>query len=262
MEKFPCIFCIDIGNTHTHYGVWSDGSVNHCGTVKTAKEKTDDCSIVACWEKASQATAYTLPISFCSVVPAATAILKEKIEGKTFVYHLTHATVPSISINYPKPSEVGQDRLANAIAGKHLLSYPCVIIDMGTAVTFDIVDKDGAYAGGIIAPGLAIMTRYLHEQTALLPALNPDELSLSNPSMIGKSTIEAMKLGCAIGFSGMIRSLLEATLDNLSKTTEKPIPVIATGGSAGALLKTYFPNMNFDPDLTLKGLAIALRENT
>ncbi len=251
------IFCVDIGNTHTHYGVWKDGSMTGCGTVKTAKQASDSCMVFERWKEACGIHGI-LPISFCSVVPDATRVFRDAVGDATHVFHLTHMTAAPLKINYPKPAEIGQDRLANAVAGKQLFGSPSVVIDMGTAVTFDIVDKEGAYAGGIIAPGLAVMARYLHEQTALLPELNPDDLALSHQSMIGKSTMEAMKLGCAIGFSGMIRSLLEATLEQLGRDTDRAIPVVATGGSAGALIKIYFPDMLFDPDLTLKGLALAL----
>jgi type III pantothenate kinase len=156
-----------------------------------------------------------------------------------------------LGINYPRPEEIGQDRLANCIGAQVSYGAPAVIIDMGTAVTFDILTEKG-YEGGIIAPGLGIMTRYLHEQTALLPALDPADLMIS--SGIGKSTLDAMRLGCAVGFSGMIDALLKTVLAQLEKWDVRNPSIIATGGTAGVLPKAWEASIRWEPDITLRGL--------
>lgn len=130
-------------------------------------------------------------------------------------------------MNYPKPKEIGQDRLSNAIAAQAFYSLPVIVIDMGTTVTFDIVTEAG-YEGGIIAPGLDLITRYLHEQTALLPALDPTSFEIS--AGIGKSTVDAMRLGCVVGFDGMIHALLERVQNELKKRYNRPAVLLATGG--------------------------------
>jgi len=126
---------------------------------------------------------------------------------------------------------------------------------MGTAVTFDIVSSKG-YEGGIIAPGLAVMTKYLHEQTALLPELSAEDL-LDVEGAIGKSTVHAMKLGVAVGFSGMIDALLKKVTDELRQRGESDPVVLSTGGSVANLTKDWAQKSRFVQNLTLMGLAVA-----
>jgi type III pantothenate kinase len=131
-----------------------------------------------------------------------------------------------------------------------------VVIDLDTAVTFDIITAGGGYEGGIIAPGLAVMRAYLHERTAQLPAL--DE-SLEVTGAIGRSTIEAMRIGTVVGFRGMIQALLAAVLAELAARGGPPPAVFATGGDAARLLDRLRPPPRVVPDLTLRGLAAAWR---
>jgi type III pantothenate kinase len=130
---------------------------------------------------------------------------------------------------------------------------------MGTAVTFDIISSQG-YEGGVIAPGLNLMTRYLHEQTALLPELSADDL-LSVEGSFGKSTIQAMKLGVAVGFSGMIQSILDKVTDGLLERGESSPAVLSTGGSIANLTKDWAQKSHFVGDLTLIGLAEAAQRS-
>ena len=126
---------------------------------------------------------------------------------------------------------------------------------MGTAVTFDIVSSQG-YEGGIIAPGLKVMTRYLHEQTALLPELSPEEL-VDVKGAIGKSTVHAMQLGVAVGFSGMIHALRARVVAELQQR-EGCLPVVlSTGGSIANLTRDWAEKSEFVENLTLMGLAVA-----
>jgi type III pantothenate kinase len=166
------------------------------------------------------------------------------------VWHLRHDACPGLGIHYPRPAEIGPDRLANCIGAQVLHGAPAVVIDMGTAVTFDILTSAG-YEGGIIAPGLGVMTRYLHEQTALLPALDPDDLLVSTG--IGKSTLDAMRLGCAVGCAGMSDALLTSVLQQPVWGTAAPA-ILATGGTAGALPKSWATRIQWKPELTLLGL--------
>jgi type III pantothenate kinase len=129
---------------------------------------------------------------------------------------------------------------------------------MGTAVTFDIVTSEHGYEGGIIAPGVEVMRRYLHEQTALLPEL--DE-SIDAPRAIGQSTVEAMRIGTVIGFGGMIQALLDAVLGELAARGEKSPHILTTGGSAPLLQKTLHTPFRIVPDITLRGLAAAWELN-
>ena len=126
---------------------------------------------------------------------------------------------------------------------------------MGTAVTFDIVSSQG-YEGGIIAPGLAVMRKYLHEQTALLPELTEEDL-LAAKGAIGKSTVHAMQLGVAVGFSGMIDALLKRVREELQSKGEPEPVVLSTGGSIANLTQDWSEKSEFVENLTLLGLAVA-----
>src|SRR4029079_17632037 len=109
-----------------------------------------------------------------------------------------------VGIDYPRPNTIGADRLANAVAARHHFGAPVVVVDFGTAVTFDVVHRSGKYVGGIIAPGLAAMTDYLHEKTALLPRIKIREVK----GIIGKSTREATLIGTVHGYRGLIHGLV------------------------------------------------------
>lgn len=250
------LLCLDIGNTHTHYGLLENTAVLADGQVRTAAIDDPAEGVPAVLATLRAAGGFD-GVGFCSVVPAATARLRPLLDATAVpVWHLRHDTAPGLGIAYPKPAEIGQDRLANCLGAQARFGAPAVVIDMGTAVTFDILTTRG-YEGGIIAPGIGVMTRYLHEQTALLPALDPADLMVS--SGIGKSTVEAMKLGCAVGFSGMIEALLRTVLAELEKTGVKNPTLIATGGVAGLLPKAWTPLIRWEPHITLHGLEEAFR---
>src|SRR5206468_11238115 len=109
-----------------------------------------------------------------------------------------------VGIDYPNPKTIGADRLANAAAVAALYGCPAIVVDFGTAVTFDIVSARRNYVGGVIAPGLESMTNFLYQRTALLP-----KLSLKEPrSTVGRSTIEAMRSGAVFGYRGLVREIL------------------------------------------------------
>jgi type III pantothenate kinase len=162
--------------------------------------------------------------------------------------------VRGVGIDYPKPATIGPDRLANAVAVRHRFGAPSVVVDFGTAVTFDVVDGAGNYVGGIIAPGLAAMTDYLHEKTALLPRIKIREIK----GAIGKSTEEAMLVGAVSGYRGLVRELLRELKRELKA---RRLPVVATGGYA-QLLASKLPEITaVDPLLTLEGLRLIWQAN-
>ncbi|MBR90375.1 MAG: type III pantothenate kinase [Verrucomicrobiales bacterium] len=188
----------------------------------------------------------------CSVVPKA-ARAAEAWLNKADIPHMqfNHKTC-GIGIDYPKPSTIGPDRLANARAALEEFGAPVVIVDFGTAVTFDIVNRHGHYAGGIIAPGLAAMTDYLHEKTALLP-----RITLRAPrSAIGRNSEEAMRIGAVHGYQGLVEALIRRVQKELRT---KKLPVIATGGHAKLIAEKIEAVTAIRPKLTLEGLRLATR---
>ena len=155
-----------------------------------------------------------------------------------------------IGIDYPKPQTIGPDRLANAMAARRRFGAPVVVVDFGTAVTFDIVDRRGNYIGGIIAPGLEVMTDYLHEKTALLPRIKIRDVQ----ALVGKNTEQAMLIGAVHGYRGLIRELVAQIKRALHC---RDLPVVATGGYA-RLIAAKLPEITaVAPLLTLEGLRLA-----
>lgn len=183
----------------------------------------------------------------CSVVPKTTEILRTIFDVR--FTELTHLTRLGIGIRYPKPESIGPDRLANAVALAHLHGAPGIVIDFGTAVTFDILSADRHYIGGVIAPGLRLMTDYLHERTALLPRVDLQEPA----SAIGRSTEQAILAGAAIGYRGMIHGILGALKRELPGGDAH---VVATGGDAEWIVAGMEDRIAVDPDLTLHGLRL------
>jgi len=244
----PMLLLLDIGNTHTHVGLASAKRLWPLGDIPTAGWSSGSASrrlrrLVRC--------VFVTAAALCSVVPQATLWVREAVEGgwdlRAFV--LTPRTVRGVGINYPKPETIGPDRLANAVAARHLFGAPGVVLDFGTAGTFDVVDRRGDYIGGIIAPGLAAMTSYLHEKTALLPRIRIREVRRS----IGRSTEEAMLVGAVHGYRGLVRELIGELKRDLRA---RRLPVVATGGYA-ALIASGLPEISaVRPQLTLEGLRL------
>jgi type III pantothenate kinase len=190
-----------------------------------------------------------------SVVPAKNAAISTAARKRSKVLWLNWKLNLGIGIDYPKPQSIGADRLANAAAVAELYGCPAVVVDFGTAVTFDIVSERRAYIGGVIAPGLESMTNFLYQRTALLP-----RLSLKEPRRsVGKSTIEAMLAGAVFGYRGLVREILARI--KAEQFPRKKVYVVATGGYA-RLLAGGLPEIGVvRPLLTLEGLRIVANLN-
>ena len=255
------LLLFDIGNTNTHVGL-----ADHRRVIKHA-----DVPARAWLDGTAGAAVRRFAAGrmiegavLCSVVPRTTPFVRRfvaqlfrerrprdgtKAGARDTLLELTPKTLRGIGIDYPKPKSIGADRLANSVAARRRFGAPVVIVDFGTAVTFDVVNRAGNYAGGIIAPGLAAMTDYLHEKTALLPRIKIAEVKAS----IGKSTEQAMLIGAVHGYRGLVRELI-GELKRELKT--KHLPVVATGGYAG-LIASVLPEISaVEPDLTLEGLRL------
>ncbi|MFN0069408.1 MAG: type III pantothenate kinase [Limisphaerales bacterium] len=240
---------LDIGNTHTHAALARGSRMGRPMDVPTRGWRNADAprALLAWLASRRPDTA-----AFCSVVPAADAPLRRWLrrEFNLAPLELTAATARGIMVDYPRPETIGADRLANAIAARHLFGAPVLVVDFGTAVTFDIVDRRGAYVGGVIAPGLSAMTDYLHEKTALLPRIRIREVR----SAIGRSTEEAMLVGAVHGYRGLVRGLIGRIRGELGAAR---LPVIATGGCAKLIARGVPEIRAVCPALTLEGLRLA-----
>jgi type III pantothenate kinase len=241
------LLLLDIGNTHTHVGLASNARVLRQRNIPTRG-----------WFDASMEARITAfarldrvqGVGFCSVVPRATERCLAWLWSKKFPFiELTSETLRCVGIDYPNPRTIGPDRLANAAAVCVIYGGPSVVVDFGTAVTFDVVDKRRNYIGGIIAPGLSAMTDYLHEKTALLPKIKVREPR----AIVGKNTREAMLVGAVHGYRGLVRALIAELKRELKS---RRLPVIATGGCARLIAKGLPEITKVEPNLTLEGIRL------
>jgi type III pantothenate kinase len=252
------LLCIDIGNTHIHFGLVQPGGLSiaqgqgELPTKDVAKLGAAIAAITAIRPTTSAPTA----IALCSVVPAATPLALNALAPLGLsVWQINHRSQLGAPIHYPRPVEIGQDRLANTAGAVALGPPPVIVIDLGTAVTFDIITKRGGYEGGIITPGPALMTRYLHEHTAQLPLV--EDVITPVTSAIGKSTVEAMRIGAVLGFVGSIQACLDRVLEELTAAGEPNARILTSGGASAVVAgRLRQPTEDF-PDLTLRGLAAA-----
>jgi type III pantothenate kinase len=182
----------------------------------------------------------------CSVVPEKAAALKEFFEPRYPVHFLGHESPLGMGIDYPLPGQIGADRLANAAGVLTRHGAPAIIIDFGTAVTFDVISAEPAYCGGVIAPGLGAMSAYLPGKTALLPVIELEEPA----SAIGKSTEHAMQAGAVFGYRGLVKEIIFRIRLELAGTPK----IIATGGDAALIARGVSEIDVVDPDITLDGL--------
>ncbi len=240
------ILLLDIGNTNTHLGL-----ANGRRVMKHTNMPTSLWFGGAAGKRVKKfvGRASLEGAAVCSVVPRATPHVRKTVRRlwNLDAFELTQKTLCGVGIDYPKPGTIGEDRLANAVAARQRFGAPVVVVDFGTAVTFDVVNRAGNYAGGIIAPGLAAMTDYLHEKTALLPRVKIREVKTA----VGRSTEQAMLIGAVHGYRGLVRELI-AELKRELKV--KHLPVVATGGYA-RLITARLPEISaVEPALTLTGL--------
>ncbi|MBI4327546.1 MAG: type III pantothenate kinase [Chloroflexi bacterium] len=242
------ILLLDIGNTRTHLGLANGRRVIKQADIPTAAWFNGAAPRLL---KKFAGRACLAGAALCSVVPRATPLARRLVgrQWRLEVLELDFKTVCGVGINYPQPETIGPDRLANAVAARHHFGAPVVVVDFGTAVTFDVVDRHGDYVGGIIAPGLAAMTDYLHEKTALLPRIKIRDVE----AVIGKNTVQAMLVGAVHGYRGLIGGLL---IELKRELKSRRLRVVATGGYA-KLIAAKLPEISaVDPLLTLEGLRL------
>src|SRR5467141_1060653 len=238
---------IDISNSYAKFAFASTKRVSTPARVATRKLSSGVISRFLGDRKVRR-------IVVSSVVPAKNSAIA-KAAKKTEVIWLDWKVKLGVEIDYPKPQSIGADRLANAAAVTALYGFPAIVVDFGTAVTFDIVSGRRAYIGGVIAPGLEAMTNFLYRRTALLP-----KLSLKEPRRaIGKSTIQAMLSGAVFGYRGLVREILRQV--RAEQFSHKKVHVVATGGYA-RLIARRLPEIDVvHPNLTLEGLRIVANLN-
>ena len=245
------LLAIDIGNSHTVIGLFANGKLSQSWRIQTDRKATADEVAAALFSlfalHSCQVNSIT-DIIIASVVPQ----LKTIWLGFAQKFNLTpqfvdNTTDTGIKILLDTPSEVGADRLVNAVAGIKKHKGALIIIDFGTAITFDCVSAQGEYLGGAITPGLSIALEALGKQTAKLPRV---DINVAPPPPIGTSTVSAIQSGILYGYGGLVDGLVNRLKSSF--TTEPQ--VLATGGMA-QLIAPYSDTIeHIEPILTLEGL--------
>jgi type III pantothenate kinase len=253
------LLVLDVGNTKTAIGVYFEGKWIADWRITTHLDYLSDEYYVllkSLLEDAGLSFQKLSGAALASVVPPLTATFEElivRVLGKRPVI-VGPGMSTGVKIKIDNPREVGADRIANTAAVHQLHGGPAIVLDLGTATTFDVVSKDGDYLGGAIAPGLGIAAEALVRRTAKLPKV---ELTFPE-SAIGRSTVTAMQSGLVIGYVGLVKELVARLKNELGGNPK----VIATGGMAEMIAAWTEVIDVVSPRLTLEGIRIIYDLNT
>ena len=258
MSQSGRLLAIDVGNTQTVVGLFDGETLIaswRLGSV--ARRTTDELAILmeGLFRVGGHKMSDVGRMVIASVVPPLGPTLEEIAKRYFGVMPLVigPGTRTGIAIKYDNPREVGADRIVNAVAGHHLYGGPLIIVDFGTAITFDAISSEGEYLGGAIAPGLGIALEALIDRTARLPRVE----TAVPPSVIGKNTVHSIQSGIAHGYRGLVREIVGRMKAELGKRAK----VAATGGQNLVFSETEEIFDLFNPDLTLVGLRLIAERN-
>ncbi len=254
------LLAVDVGNTQTVIGVFERDALEQHWRISTrARHTADELALVYQGFLGQVGLSFSRQITgvvISSVVPSATASLREMTER---YFRFSPVVVePGVKTGLPilteNPREVGADRVVNAIAAIEIYGAPCIVVDFGTATTFDAVSAAGEYLGGAIAPGIEVSTTALVTAGAQLRRVE----YLAPKSVIGKTTVEAIQAGVIYGFAGQVDAIVERMREELGGEPA----VVATGGLAPVVREHSRTIQHEEPWLTLIGLRIVYDRNT
>jgi type III pantothenate kinase len=247
------LLAVDIGNTNITIGVFNGSKLKATWRVATGVHRMPDeyaSLMLHLFEHEGIAVSQITDAILCSVVPPVAGVFEEMCRRYLKVTPvLVEAGIKTgVRISMDNPREVGADRIVNAVAAHQLYGGAVIVIDLGTATTFDAVSKEGDYLGGAIAPGIAIATEALFSRTAVLP-----RVELTHPNRaIGRNTVAAMQSGIVFGYAGLIEGIVTRIKQELGDKAK----VVATGGYAELLARETPAIDEVNPDLTLIGLRL------
>lgn len=252
------ILAVDIGNSDTVVGHFEGPTLGHLWRLTSGRMTADEAHLALglLLAREGEDEAPHLGAVLCSVVPALTLAWANALERRTGrpPLEVSAATAGSLSIRYHDVSAVGADRIANAMAARAIYGTPAIVVDLGTATTFDCISKSGAYLGGAIAPGIGTSAEELFRKAARLP-----RVELRRPARaLGRTTEESLQAGVLWGAAGQVDALVRRLALEMQGTPH----VIATGGWARALAPECETINVVDEGLTLKGMRILWEEAT
>lgn len=256
------LLCADIGNSHTVLGLLEDGKVVDHWRVSTAENRTADewGVLLRALLRGSLVQEPVTGVVVCATVPAVLHEWRETL--RAYYGDVPHVVVePGVRTGVPvlmdNPREVGADRIVNALAASQLYDGPSIVVDFGTATTFDVVSSRGEYVGGAIAPGIEISLEALGRRGAQLR-----KVELVRPrSVIAKNTVEALQSGLIFGFASQVDGIVSRMIAELN-VDAATVNVIATGGLAPMVVDEARVFTDHQPWLTLLGLEIVFGRNT
>lgn len=253
------LLVLDVGNTQTHFGTFDGDELTQHWRFATVRESTAD-ELGAKLANLLQLRGLSFDDVDASIVSSTVPQLGSewRVVGERYLGHSTVVVGPGIRtgmpIRYENPREIGADRLVNAVAAFERIGGACVVVDFGTAITYDPVSEEGEYLGGIIAPGVEISMEALTERAAALP-----KIDLVEPrALIGKTTVDAIRSGIVYGFAGQVDGIVRRLRAELGEETA----TIATGGLAQAIVPFTEEIDETDDLLTLTGLRLLHERNT
>jgi len=257
------LLAIDIGNTQTVIGLFKDNSLLSSWRMVTPKYETSDeiaASIFSFLNNSGYNPKDVKEVAISCVVPRIMEEIKNmsKKYFKCDPFMVGNNIKTDLKILYDYPKEIGADRIANSVAAKEIYGSPAVVVDFGTATTFDIISARSEYIGGVIAPGIEISSEALFSYAAKLT-----KVDISWPlSVIGKNTYDGIRSGILYGFLGQVDFIVDKIIEEEKRRDANFNPkIIATGGLAFLMVgKSKWIKIH-DPDLTLKGLKILIDKN-
>ncbi|HZU61560.1 MAG TPA: type III pantothenate kinase [Solirubrobacteraceae bacterium] len=255
------LLVVDVGNTQTHFGVFQEGrqDISEHWRFATVRESTGD-ELAAALSNLLELRGLTFKDVDTSIISSTVPQLVEQWTqvADRYLSHRMLVVGPTIRTGMPiridNPHEVGADRLVNAVAAYERIQDTCIVVDFGTAITYDAVSAAGEYLGGIITPGAEISMDALYERAAKLP-----KVEMAEPrSLIGKSTVDAIRSGIAYGFAGQVEGIVRRLRSELGDQAK----AIATGGLAQVVVPFIRETIDeVDDLLTLTGLRLIWQRN-
>ena len=258
-EPGDLLLCIDVGNTQTVLGIYRGKDLLATWRIRSDRERTADeygHLVNDLLKGRGFDPSSLLGICISCVVPPAIQALEGMSETNFGIKPLVigPGVKTGMPIMYDNPKEVGADRIANTVAAFERYRSPLIVIDFGTAITFDVVSGKGEYLGGVIFPGIQISLDALFLKASKLPRVELEK----PPNVVGKNTIHSIQSGIIHGYAGLVDSLVM----RIQKEMEEVPYVIATGGFVAVLAQESETIKEVLPDLTLEGLRILFQRNS
>ncbi len=252
------LLVIDVGNSNTVLGVYQDRRLRHDWRIATDKQRTVDEYAMLVYQlfalRGVEAKELR-DVIVSSVVPSMLNTMEElcKKYFQLVPYVVGAGIKTGMPIRYDNPKEVGADRIVNAVAAYEKTGTALIIVDFGTATTFDVISADGSYQGGAISPGIGISAEALFQRTSKLPRVE----FLRPTQIVAKNTVQSMQAGIFYGYVGLVEGIVRRMKQEMSEAPQ----VIATGGLAAPIAAATDCIDRVEPYLTLEGLRIIYERN-